>query len=418
MNKRKTAFFVFKVYFLILPAFYYIGDFGFPRGSNTLPFIFIGILLLTSTSKLISHSSHKLLIPLLGLFLFASFTILWALEKRSAYYQIYQTGIDLTSLFVSISIIRKYYLPINVLFWHYIAGVILINAYALFYFDAHVLFSTIDGRYIGIEGTNPTSLSAHAVWAFIAGLHIYSIKKRVLLQPVSFFLLALIFLLIILQTRTAILSLLLAIPISFIIIYYASRGQTINKKKLKSIVIISILLFIVYVVSKPLLLDIEYAQGFNRIESLFSRQSGVGLMDVTGRNEIWKSYMYSLDQSSIIGSGMRSAVAWSNSTSGIGINPHNAFILTFIEFGLIGFSLFVLFYLKSAIYLAKHHPFSHIAIIMIISLLVFSFSNDVVHHRYWWAGLNVFFLLILNIEKESSKVINHNNSKIINYFAK
>lgn len=339
--------------------------------------------------------------PLIGLVAFSALSIIWSMSPRVAQFQLYQTVIDLLMMVISISVIRRYALPVNVFLWLYVLGVLLINVYAYVMFDTQDLFSHIDGRYIAIEGTNPTGLSGHTVWAIIAGLEIYKTNKTKIFQPISLFLLILSFLLLLLQTRAAILALIAGAVIALLVSFFASGINSISKYNLKQALFVFSLFVLLWITYNQLLGDFEYSKGFTRIEAIIGRQ-GNDITEVSGRWPVWENYFNALDKTSLLGSGLRSAVLWSEKELGFGFNPHNAFLLTFVELGLMGLILFIVFYILSINYIIKKPKINYMALMMLFAIIVFSVFNDVIFHRYWWAGVNIFFLIILNIEKDPS----------------
>jgi O-antigen ligase len=383
------------IYFFLFPLdpifkFYGMGAIS----SHIILGLLIAILLFTLkiNSKFYLPKASSLYLSLVVFFIFS---LIWNLNIQNGYFAIYVFVLNLTIVFVVYNFyIKIYSLNFKYIIYSYCLSCTLLGILSIKYF--FTFGSMFGGGRVTIADYNPSWLAAFYAIGIIL-LLFHREKATLKLEKIlkAILVIVLLIFLILSQGRNSILALVVLFFVHLGIALYPVIIKIIIENKLNStvfnkifkIAIVSTFVLTAVSVFIFLVLDIDISL-FKRFSLLFSGDSARA---TAGRTTIWSNYI-KLSTNPIFGSGVGSATSLYNSVFGASTPPHNIFILLFIETGLIGLFLFLLFSIKLIKNSFNNSKTQELLLSLSIFALLISFGNDTLVYRYYWIALMFYFI--------------------------
>jgi len=388
------------IYLFLLP---WDGYFDLELNFPVVPsYIMLSVLLFFSFIYIIKKRYIKIFIPkyiffMFVLLLYVSLSLFWTLPNIGGPTQTAKLWMYFLALLVIITIIKNICVNINIILWLYVLGVFSVGMFSFLTSQVPMNRFTIALDY------NPTWYAAFIVWAIVLAIKLIlnsTTYSRIFLIIITVFLL---FFLLLTQGRNALLSL----SLSFLIvsIVHIRTFRTILKKRIKSIVkyISSVGLVIVIVVLLVNHLELEgQLERVSRIQELFG---GDTYLATSGRNLIWKDYLKNIDEKNVFGVGIESSsFIYDNITSNQ--TTHNSYLQIFIELGLIGLTLWILFLWHLYKYSNQNITTQFYLLWITLITIFMAIGNDIFTYKYWWTGLFIFSIISIEQEGKNSKISN------------
>lgn len=257
---------------------------------------------------------------------------------------------------------------------------------------------------------NPNVASGFVLMGLGAMISIYNRKKFLLIYLCLISIL--IITLLLLQSKTALISLILTLTI-IVLMYLRNKIKErlfiINiKATIRTISIIGLLsIFVILLLRQAM----EYFGinliKVNRIYTLFSNDLEVV---TTERSSIWSNALK--DANFLIGKGIFTFREL------YGRAPHSLYISTIVETGILGLILvgkYFSYYYQKSKEVKKLSYRSYIQQIFIISnLFIFGFGNDVMEYKFFWMGIFLWYVILYDLLNRT-KSVNINAKKSIHY---
>lgn len=267
----------------------------------------------------------------------------------------------------------------------YIIGAILISIYTHF----NPVY-TGSGRLTVDYDFNPNYFSGLLAIA-VCGL--FFIKNSILKKSKFIYYLVLFFLvytLVLIQSRTALFSLLIAF---FIAIVHKHRYKIIKFVVDKSIYK-KILYLLIFIKSLTIVLWVSFYKDFRfldemtRLTSVFTESDEIA---TSGRTTIWKNGI--VLGNPLMGTGYRTFEYEYQDKYGVFVAPHNLYVETYVTLGLIGTIILLCFIV--ALYKRSRYIESDMLVAFLTTFLFLFISgigNDVMRYKYFWVGLIFLYL--------------------------
>jgi len=352
------------------------------------------VLMIIATALLLRRVTWSLqYLPLCMLLLWSGFSVLWAGDITGSSLRFVLFGYAIVGTIVAGSLVAMSSLRMKVLANWYIASCILLAVGALFwYFQYGSLFA---GDRVSIDELNPSWLSAFLALAAILQIDQLASHRR---QFLGYLILALLIALLILtQGRNAIIALVLAVVVTGLLL-----GAPRTIRFLRTLVLgrssgswLLLLLPVVLLVVLLLHLLGFGLYDFSRLWELFSGDPAVA---TANRTTIWGNYL-TLDTNPIVGEGLGSASSLYERAIGEKLMPHNAYLLIYIEMGMVGVFFYLMFMFSLVIvpWAVGHHEVRLLT--MVAAFIVFlGAGNDVIQYRYYWIAVMFYFFVFFQRE--------------------
>lgn len=392
------------IYMLLIPwDSYLVIEYSLPF---FISYIFIVIVFLVYLSFMILNNLYTFTIPhyifpLFVLLIYAVFSLVWTESIEVGIHEVGQLWVYFLIMILILLIAQSSKINIETVLWMYLIGTVSIGIYSIIINEGYEHY-----RFTIIDGYNPTWYSAYIVWALVASFVLFKngnfLRRTVILS----FDLILIFFLLLTQGRNSIMALFVSMILVLIINF---TGIKTKEKRIDIIISKRYIKIILYVlVASFFITAIIYNTGLNeqltRIGNLKELFGGDSDLATAGRTSIWANYLDGKMGGFIIGSGIGSSLSsfknmyMMNLTS---IETHNAYLLSFIEFGLFGLFLWLSFLWLITKFSFKNKENRSYLIWLSFIFIFMSIGNDTLTYRYWWAGLTVF-VLISHLQKSNN----------------
>ena len=391
---KKTVSFVIGAYLFALPwdAFFLL-ETRLPASPSFLflglaGFIYLFLVLFNINTKL---NLPKVLWPLILLLIFFTFSLLWTSNMSRGIYDLVRLWSYLGALILLYTLVKKMSLSVFGLLWFYISGVLSVGIYSW------VVHGFGGGRFSISESFNPSWYAAFLAWAIIASVAVYP-RSNTSGKAISIIAIVLSTILLLLtQGRNAAialsLSLIIALSVQIWPFYSTHLLVRIKKGYLKSIAKALPIILLIVIGTTFIMYETEYYLELDRLETFFEYFGDDWDRATAGRYSLWIDFTkISLDQA-FIGGGVSSAA---NLYGGLHLSertPHNIYILTMVEYGIIGIILWLAFIIGII-----RHAFLYQNKFVLVWIAFFSpifgIGNDILYYKYWWMGLLLFLILI------------------------
>lgn len=389
-NKQKIGIItlLYSLYFFLAP-FEDMLNFGAGTMLKYIAFILIVIIFLNmikGTLKINLYSSEIILPVILIIISWAS--VLWSSNQNVSFSRNI-TYTLLPMLFIISSIIKFNTKNINFIKKIIILGGLGVFIYILYNYNAFM--SNTYGRFTLNGNNDPNNLAAQIILPFFLMLEFSSYSsgwKRIF----SFSIVgALLFSIFITGSRGAILSIL--VGYSYIILYDLK-----SKKKIKAIFSVFILITVIYLVS--LALPDNIVSRIFKLDSFLSDFEGSGT-----RSAIWKNViLYVIPNINIIGFGSGVAPYIMINYYGQIKAIHNTYLNMIIEFGILGFPIFMLFLISIFKKVRLNNKFYTGAFLAMLVVILFL---DAYPKKFLW---NLLIYLIIYQNSFEAKEVNSGKS--------
>ena len=129
--------------------------------------------------------------------------------------------------------------------------------------------------------------------------------------------------------------------------------------------------------------------------------------DLSGRDDIWKSYLPAIENNPILGVGYDGTQVWGKHYLGEDISPHNVFIEILLYGGVVGLTPFVMFLAMMVIHRFKKYKEEHQIFYVTFLLVIFAYllSGQMLYVKLFW--------LLSSLGIAESVIIRRNNEKNI-----
>ncbi len=397
------------VYILaLLMDHFVLMELGFPFSPSFLILIILFLLLIFFHGKWIfsniNHSSILIGWAVFFFYLFLSMLVTEASPKGEQAFDHFIIRISYFFIPVIISFVLRFY-PFEPGWLVFLAAIICVF---LGYYGMNNYYGSRETQFrlTFSEDYNPTWYAAILGLIILILLHELFNFSLLLKLIAIFMLITMFFYLLLTQGRNAMVGLVMALIIYFF-----------NNFSVKRFLIISGTLgFLIFLFIVNLNLFTKLELDFSRVELLIDylslSESNTTMLDSNdasaGRTERWKDYL-SIPPT-LFGQGYNSSAFILGKTYG---NPHNSYILVFVEFGLIGFLIYILvnYYLwKRAFSFSKSlKSTSNLPLAILVYLLVISMGNDVIYYKYFWIGITFFLIYFVQFSRKVSDSENLNS---------
>lgn len=401
--------FLFFIYYLSLLIL--VSNVETVKYTKILLVLLLGTMLLTMLKNKKALKYKAVLNTMFPFLLFCFLSIIWSMNKSQAL----TTSITMAQMFILVIVIYGYYSvysDIEFLIWTIVFAGVVMSAYCIAYYgvDAYIQAITVKGR-LGGDIANANALAVNAatstVGCFYYGL--YKGKKiyyGIMLIPIT----------TILGTSSRTGFLIAIIGIFFIVLSKVLEPHNVVKT-IGKVVFTTIIIFVIFRIIMQFLPNTFI---FTRLETLFNFFSDSGgkvdgsTLERMQMIELGKRIFYS---SPLFGIGIDNARVVAQSSGFWNTYLHNNFIELLADVGVIGFSLFYLFYAKVFIFVfKKRNAFAEIKsnnswFILLITFVACKFIVDYGSISYYVQSFYVLYAVtLLGIDQienhcESIKII-------------
>lgn len=391
------------LYLFLLPwDGYFLLELGFPFSPSFVPLL--GLFLLLGHLLLANRFSLRFPKPLLALatiILYGFAALTWTLDIPRSLLSLGTLASYLATLIVLYNCMIVFHCDVRRVLHSYIAGVATVGLAAFAYVPWQ-------GRFAIASGFNPTWYAAFLAFGIIGCVATLNHQSRSHFITgglcIGFF----VVLLLMTQGQNAILALILsfagAVPAYVFSVRIPKRSVALLMRKPRRCRQLFVTLCCVGAITAIAVTETDMGGTLGRLERTIALAEGpVDMqtldMATAGRLSIWSDYVRALGSEDSFGTGIGNAAGFLDARIGRSSSPHNVYILLFVELGLFGLALWVVFHtmlLRQSLRLKRR---SFALLWLSLFYFVFGFNNDVLHYKYYWIGLMLHFLLLLEVQR-------------------